>query len=381
MTLTPAHKKRLPLIVAAVAALALVIGGVVWWQGKQRWEATDNAFVQADTTGVSPQIDGYVVEVLVADNQRVAPGQILIRLDDADARANLAEAEGNLASVIAAVGNVDARAAQEQAVIASRAAGVAQARAQADLAAQQVDRYGRLAEQGWVSQARIQTEQAGARTAQASVAEAEAALIAEQRTAGVLGSSRSQSLAAVDVARAAVVIDVDGGDRKTLGDAERFAQELNLAAAEMAARQISLRSLGGLVLVDFIGMKQAEGRRALVAKFRDALGLYLGRSSDVLEMSRLGVVEAAIARRGRPLSGALAAGSVERIALENLRAIETAGWQDRGARLAARVSPEVEAWLDHDHIGWQKALGDRIGQRWTIEPIPGHGGHPDVRSV
>ncbi|MDP1778151.1 MAG: HlyD family secretion protein, partial [Brevundimonas sp.] len=62
MTLSPAHKKRLPLIVAAVAALALVIGGVVWWQGKQRWEATDNAFVAADTTGVSPQIDGYVVE-------------------------------------------------------------------------------------------------------------------------------------------------------------------------------------------------------------------------------------------------------------------------------------------------------------------------------
>ncbi|MBU3970582.1 MAG: HlyD family secretion protein [Alphaproteobacteria bacterium] len=204
MTLTPAHKKRLPLIVAAVAALALVIGGVIWWQGKQRWEATDNAFVAADTTGVSPQIDGYVVEVLVADNQRVAPGQILIRLDDADARADLAQAEANLAAVIAAVGNVDARAAQEQAVIASRAAGVAQARAQAELAAQQVDRYGKLAEQGWVSQARIQTEQAGARTAAASVAEAEAALVAEQRTAGVLGSTRSQSLAAVDLARAQV---------------------------------------------------------------------------------------------------------------------------------------------------------------------------------
>ncbi|MEQ1783003.1 MAG: ribonuclease E/G, partial [Hyphomonadaceae bacterium] len=96
---------------------------------------------------------------------------------------------------------------------------------------------------------------------------------------------------AVDVARAAVVIDVDGGSRKSGGDAERFAQELNLAAAETAARQISLRSLGGLVLIDFVGMKQAEGRRALVAKFRDALSLYLGRSSDVLEMSRLGVVE------------------------------------------------------------------------------------------
>ncbi len=186
---------------------------------------------------------------------------------------------------------------------------------------------------------------------------------------------------AVDVARAAVVIDVDGGSRKSGGDTEHFAQELNLAAAEAAARQISLRSLGGLALVDFVGMKQAEGRRALVAKFREALSLYLGRSSDVLEMSRFGVVEAAIARRGRPLSDALAMGAVERAALETLRAVETAGWHDRGARLAARVSPEVEAWLDHDHIGWQKSLGDRIGQRWSVEATPGHGLHADVRSV
>ena len=114
---------------------------------------------------------------------------------------------------------------------------------------------------------------------------------------------------AIDVARAAVVIDVDGGSRKSTGDTERFAQELNLAAAETAARQIALRALGGLVLIDFVGMKQAEGRRALVAKFREMLSLYLGRSSDVLEMSRLGVVEVAVARRGRPLSDALAAGA------------------------------------------------------------------------
>ncbi len=184
---------------------------------------------------------------------------------------------------------------------------------------------------------------------------------------------------AIDMARGAVVIDVDGGQRKSVGDAERFAQELNLAAAEAAARQISLRSLGGLVLIDFVGMKQAESRRAVVARYREVLAGYLGRSSDVLEMSRLGVVEAAIARRGRPLGDALGAGSVERAALETLRAIERAGWQDRGSRLVARVSPEVEAWLDHDHIGWRKALGDRIGERWTVESAPAHGPRPDVR--
>ena len=226
-------------------------------------------------------------------------------------------------------------------------------------------------------------------TIEATVSGAEARLAIDaaidEASHGVVQLSGGGDIA-IDVARAAVVIDVDGGSRKTGGDAERFAQELNLAAAEAAARQISLRSLGGLVLIDFVGMKQAEGRRALVAKFREMLSLYLGRSSDVLEMSRFGVVEAAIARRGRPLADALAAGSVERAALETLRAIETAGWQDRGGRLAARVSQDVEAWLDHDHIGWRHALGDRIGQRWTIEArigetVAGHVGHPDVRSV
>ncbi len=199
--MNPVLKKRLPLIVAAVVALALVVGGIVWWQGKQRWESTDNAFVQADTTEVSPQIEGYVVEVLVGDNQRVEAGQVLLRLDDADARAELAEAEANLAALEAGVRNVDARAAQEQALIAARAAAVRQAEAQAELAAQQVDRYGRLAAQGWVSEQRIETERAGVRTARASVAEAQAA---QQRAAGVLGSTRSQSLASVEQARAAV---------------------------------------------------------------------------------------------------------------------------------------------------------------------------------
>ncbi len=186
---------------------------------------------------------------------------------------------------------------------------------------------------------------------------------------------------AIDPTRGAVLIDVDGGARRGAGDPERFAQEVNLAAVEAAARQISLRSLGGLVMIDCVGMKQAEGRRAVVARYREILAGYLARSSDILEMSRLGVVEAAIARRGRPLVDALATGTVERAALETLRAIETAGWQDRGARLEARVSPEVEAWLDHDHIGWRQALGDRIGQRWTVVAAPGHGAWPDVRSV
>ena len=103
---------------------------------------------------------------------RARAGQVLIRLDDADQKAQVAQAEANLQAAMAAVGNVDAQSAQEQAAIASRAAAVTQARAQAELARAEVDRYGKLAEQGWVSEQRIQTQRAQAQTANAAVAQA-----------------------------------------------------------------------------------------------------------------------------------------------------------------------------------------------------------------
>lgn len=197
-------KKPLRLIIAGVVILALLVGGGFWWINKQRWEGTDNAFVQADTVAVSPRIGGSVIEVLVTDNQRVEAGQVLARLDDADARAALAQAEANLAAVRASVDNVDARASQEEATIAARAAAVAQAEAQARLAQSEVDRYDRLAAQGWVSQQKLDNQKASADTARATLAQARAALTAEQRTATTLVSTRQQSVASVQQAEAVV---------------------------------------------------------------------------------------------------------------------------------------------------------------------------------
>lgn len=197
-------RKRLPLLVGLVVVVALIAGGTWWWIGKQRWEKTDNAFVEADMVAVSPRIGGSVVEVLVRDNQQVKAGQVLVRLDDADARAALAEAEANLAAVLAAVGNVDAQMAQQEAAIAARAAAVERSNSQAALAQKEIQRYGQLAAQGWVSTQRLDTERAAADNARAGVAEARAALTAEQRTLAVLQSARSQSSATVDQARAAV---------------------------------------------------------------------------------------------------------------------------------------------------------------------------------
>lgn len=181
---------------------------------------------------------------------------------------------------------------------------------------------------------------------------------------------------AIDATRGLTVIDVDSGSRVVGGDAEAFALDLNLAAADEAARQLALRGAGGLVAIDFVGMQAAKSRRAVAEAFRKALAARLGRASEVLELSQLGVCEAAIARRIRPVRDALAAPAAEREALDVLRAIETAGWAARGARIQARVSTQAAQWLEVDPVGWKDQLANRIGARWTIE-----GGAPGKAEV
>ena len=181
---------------------------------------------------------------------------------------------------------------------------------------------------------------------------------------------------AIEATRGLTAIDVDSGGRAGSGDAEAFALDLNLAAADEAARQVALRGLGGLVAIDFVGMLAAKNRRDVAEAFRKSLAARLGRASEVLELSQLGVCEAAIARRIRPVRDALAAPAAEREALDVLRAIESAGWAARGARLHARVSQQAAEWLEVDPVGWKDQLAGRIGARWTIE-----GGAPGKAEV
>ena len=205
-------KKLIPLVVGGVAAVALIIGGGLWFVEKQRYETTDNAFVQADTVQVSPQVSGYVAEVLVADNQRVEAGQVVARIDPAPFQARLDQAIANAQALQAAIKSVDDKAALEQAMIAQRVAGVTSAQADAGRAKADLARYNSLAQQGWVSQQKVQTEQAGAKQSDAAVTSAQAALEAEHRSAESLGSARAQTVAQAAAARAAVEqarIDLD----------------------------------------------------------------------------------------------------------------------------------------------------------------------------
>ena len=163
-------------MIAGAAVLAgVLVGGTLWFLDKQHFESTDNAFVQADTVQVSPQVSGYVAEVLVADTQRVQAGQVLAKIDPSTFQARLDQAIANAGAADAAIHAIDDKNNLEQAMIAQKAAGVTSAQADANRARADLDRYNTLASQGWVSQQKVQTERAAATQTAAGVSSAQAA--------------------------------------------------------------------------------------------------------------------------------------------------------------------------------------------------------------
>lgn len=196
------RKQLIRLAVASVALVAVGVGGSIWWRDRKAYEATDNAYVQAETVSVTPQIEGHVAEILVQDNQTVSPGQVLVRLDPIDASVELQQARAAVQAAQAAVKNVDDKAILERAMISERAAGVASAEALAEKNKADFDRNAKLAVRGFVSDERLQETRASAAQAAAGVEQAKAALEAERRAAAALNSTKSQTLAQVDAAAA-----------------------------------------------------------------------------------------------------------------------------------------------------------------------------------
>ena len=136
-------------LLLGVPMLAILLGGAVWLQGG-RFVETDNAHVKADKIPVSAALAGTVREVRVRENQAVAAGDLLFRLDDAPHRVALARAEARVAQARTDVAALRAsyRAKQAEIEVARTREGFAmrdEAR-QADLAARRFISEARLDE-------------------------------------------------------------------------------------------------------------------------------------------------------------------------------------------------------------------------------------------
>ena len=94
----------------------------------------------------------------------------------------------------------------------------------------------------------------------------------------------------IDQTEALVAIDVNSGTFRTKDDAETSAYKLNLKAAEEICRQIRLRDLGGVIVNDFIDMREEKHRRGIEKALKDAFKRDRARTK-VLKISPFGLVE------------------------------------------------------------------------------------------
>ncbi len=90
-------RKRLFVFLLLVVVIAAALFAQ-WWLVGRHYQSTDNAYVHGDITRVSSQLAAQVVEVLAIDNQSVAVGDLLVRLDERDFATALAQARANLAT-------------------------------------------------------------------------------------------------------------------------------------------------------------------------------------------------------------------------------------------------------------------------------------------
>jgi membrane fusion protein (multidrug efflux system) len=122
-------RRRIMLVMAAVflvLAAAWVLLDVLVLSKREK---TDDAYVVGNQVGVSAEVGGTVVQVFARNTSRVAPGQVLLKLDDTDAKQQLARAAAQLAQSVRQVRMQQAQAVQYDAGIDERELQLARARA------------------------------------------------------------------------------------------------------------------------------------------------------------------------------------------------------------------------------------------------------------
>ncbi|TCZ30239.1 HlyD family secretion protein [Pantoea agglomerans] len=166
-----------PLIILAVVVVIMLIVGFWFWFTTRNIETTDDAFTEGDAVTIAPKASGYVVKLLVKDNQRVKKGDLLVEIDPSDNRAQREQANAQLGLAVAQLHQAEAQLALSKVQYpAQRDQALAdQAKAEANLLNAQADyRRQRGVDPRATSQRNIDSASAQLRSAQAQLQSAKA---------------------------------------------------------------------------------------------------------------------------------------------------------------------------------------------------------------
>jgi membrane fusion protein, multidrug efflux system len=192
-------------VVSAIGALLLASalgGGYLYLNQTEHFQSTDDAFIAARQSSLAPKVSGYITAVPVTDNQHVAAGDVIARIDDRDYRTALEQAEAQVAAAKASIENVDAQTDVQNAQITANQAQVDQAQAALVFAQQQASRYQHLEQTGYGTVQNSEQYTSQLRQQQAAVQSAQATLNLAQRQIEALKAQRKSADASLAQAEA-----------------------------------------------------------------------------------------------------------------------------------------------------------------------------------
>jgi ribonuclease G len=187
----------------------------------------------------------------------------------------------------------------------------------------------------------------------------------------------------IDHTEALVSIDVNTGKYVGKRDFEQTVLKINLEAVTEVVRQIRLRDLGGIIIIDFIDMEVPDHREQVEKALKRALVDDKART-NVMPISELGLVEMTRKRVRQDLRALLSVGcptcrgsgvtkSDETLAAEVFRAIRAklAGDSEPGVRreLVARVHPDVATYLEGEVRAELSLLENALDAKITVQPV------------
>ncbi len=182
----------------------------------------------------------------------------------------------------------------------------------------------------------------------------------------------------IDPTEALVSIDINSARATRGSDIETTALNTNLEAADEIARQLRLRDLGGLIVIDFIDMESQKNQRAVEDRLRDAVRQDRARI-QIGRLSRFGLLELS-RQRLRPsigestsiacprCSGMGTIRSVDSLALALLRLIGEEARKDRTVKVIAQLPVEIATYLMNEKRDWLNGIETKSGAQVVLVP-------------
>ncbi len=201
---TPKQSNRLRHLIAGVAVLSVGVATAIYYREYvATFESTDDAFIEAHVTPIAPQVAGRVAQLLVADNQEVKPGDVLVQIDPSDFQTKLDEERANLVAAQSRLTQAHAQFTVDQAKVEQEKANVIAAQAEARQAAADDKRYHAVGDLG-VSESQLDLATTQARTAAAQVDAAQNKELAAEAQSALDQASIQTVAAEVQSSEAAV---------------------------------------------------------------------------------------------------------------------------------------------------------------------------------